>query len=303
MIMHRKPNANRNLSLKAINPAKLFLATLAVPLAVFLLAAPQRAAADPTPAAVAGFDAYVTQLETRLARQHVAADGFLAPFDIARVRGGEVVIEQVTPASGANFPGAMLYHWRGTAFASGARAADLEHLLRDYGRYPQLYAPQVVTAKVLAQDGNHFQTMLRVSQKHVITVVLDTSYDIQFFPASAKDANAAAHGYNISHSTHITEIADPGTPTEHALDSEHEHGFLWRLNTYWSWEERDGGLYMQIETVTLTRSVPAGLAWAIGPFVQSIPRESIEFTLSATANALRHQPHGTVSPVPDRTTP
>jgi hypothetical protein len=181
----------------------------------------------------------------------------------------------------------MLHHWRGTAFVPGARAVDLERLLRDYSRYPQVYAPQVVTARVLAQDGNHYQTMLRVSQKHVITVVLDTTYDVQFFPAAASDAGLGAHGHNISHSTRITEIAEPGTATEHALDSKQEHGFLWRLNTYWSWEERDGGLYMQIETVSLTRSVPAGLGWAIGPFVNSIPRESLDFTLRATVNALR----------------
>jgi hypothetical protein len=59
------------------------------------------------------------------------------------------------------------------------------------------------------------------------------------------------------------------------------------LNTYWSSEERDGGLYMQIESVSLTRSIPAGFAWAIGPFVESVPRESLEFTLRSTASALR----------------
>ena len=60
-----------------------------------------------------------------------------------------------------------------------------------------------------------------------------------------------------------------------------------RLNTYWSYEERDGGLYMQIESVSLSRSIPNGLAWIIRPFVESIPRESLEFSLRAAANALR----------------
>ena len=66
-----------------------------------------------------------------------------------------------------------------------------------------------------------------------------------------------------------------------------EHGFLWRLNTYWSYEERDGGLYMQVESVSLTRAIPTGLGWAVGPFVESVPRESLEFTLRAACNALR----------------
>lgn len=285
--MQRKTNANRSASVRASLRAGELPSTLAAVLtALLLLTPPQRAAADPSPAAVSEFNAYIVQLESRLARQHSSAGGFLAPSNDALVRGGEVVIEQITPATGASFPGAMLHHWRGTAFVPGARAVELERLLRDYNRYPQVYAPQVMTARVLAQDGNHFQTMLRVSQKHVITVVLDTTYEVQFFRA-APDPKIGAHGHNISHSTRIIEIAEPGMTTEHALDSKQEHGFLWRLNTYWSWEERDGGLYMQIETVTLTRSVPTGLGWAVGPFINSIPRESLDFTLRATANAMR----------------
>ena len=269
-------------------PGVLAAALPATFASLILFGAPERAAADPSSAAVAGFNSYIAQFESRLAREHSSADGFLAPFDAVRLRRGDVVIERLTPVSGATFSGAMLHDWRGSAFVPGARAVDLERLLRDYSGYPRVYAPQVATARVLAQDGNRFQTMLRVIQKHVITVVLDTTYDIQFFPAAAApDANARVHGYNISHSTRIEEIAEPGTANEHALDASHEHGFLWRLNTYWSWEERDVGLYIQIETVSLTRSVPSGLGWAIGPFIESIPRESLDFTLRATCNALR----------------
>jgi galactose mutarotase-like enzyme len=95
------------------------------------------------------------------------------------------------------------------------------------------------------------------------------------------------HGYSLSRSTQISEIAAAGTASERALSAGEEHGFLWRLNTYWSYEERDGGLYMQIESVSLTRSIPLGLGWAIGPFVEKVPRESLEFTLDSTCKALR----------------
>jgi hypothetical protein len=63
---------------------------------------------------------------------------------------------------------------------------------------------------------------------------------------------------------------------------------LWRLNTYWSYEERDGGVYVQVESVSLTPSIPYGLGWAVGPYVESIPRESLEFTLRAVCNGLRN---------------
>ncbi len=122
---------------------------------------------------------------------------------------------------------------------------------------------------------------MRVRQQHVLTVVMDTAYDIIFGRLDAR------HGYSISRSTRISEIDSPGTSAEHALNASEEHGFLWRLNTYWSYEERDGGLVMQIESVSLTRSIPRGLGWAIGPFVESVPRESLEFTLRSTCNALR----------------
>jgi hypothetical protein len=71
------------------------------------------------------------------------------------------------------------------------------------------------------------------------------------------------------------------------MSGSEEHGFLWRLYAYWSYEERDGGLYMQIESVTLARSIPAGVAWAVKPFVESVPRESLEFTMQATTKALK----------------
>jgi hypothetical protein len=178
----------------------------------------------------------------------------------------------------------MLHHWRGTAFAPRATAADFERLMKDFNAYPQRFSPEVVQAKVLTRQDDHGQDYFRVSmrmrQKHVITVVMDANYDIHFAKLDAK------HGYSVSRSTEIAEIDSPGTGSERKLNSAQEHGFLWRMNTYWSYEERDGGLYLQIESVTLSRSIPMGLAWAIRPFVESVPRESLEFTLRAASTGL-----------------
>jgi len=250
---------------------------------LLILAIPQSAKADPPAASVTAFNNYVGALESRLARQHSAPRGFLAPADAqsgARLRRGELIVENLTP-SGTELPGAMLHHWRGTAFVPGATAADFERLMKAFNDYPKHYAPQVVTAQVLARQGDHLQAIMRVRQQHIITVVMDTSYDVNFARLDA------LHGYSISRSTRIAEIASPGTRHERALSGSEEHGFLWRLNTYWSYEERDGGVYMQIESVTLTRSIPRGLGWAVAPFVEAVPRESLEFTLRSTSTALR----------------
>jgi hypothetical protein len=254
---------------------------------LFFLNAPHLLMGEPTPAAVSAFNSYSKAVEFRLAQQHQLTNAFLAPaaFDPesakTRLRKGELIIEKLTPSTGADLSGALLHHWRGTAFASGAKAADFERLMRDFNSYPLHFSPQVLQGRASMQDGDRMQASMRVRQKHVLTVVLDTNYDIDYGQLDAQ------HGYSISRSTRIAEIDSPGTSAERTLNTNEEHGFLWRLNTYWSYEERDGGLYLQIEAVSLTRSIPGGLGWAIRPYVESIPRESLEFTLRSTCNALR----------------
>ena len=175
----------------------------------------------------------------------------------------------------------MLHDWRGAAFIPGGRAVDFERLMQDYPDYPRTYAPDVQSATVLEHNGDHYRVKMRVRQKNVITVVLDTAYDVTFGRLDP------GRGYSLSRSTAVAEIDGAGTSAERALGPNEEHGFLWRLNTYWSYEERDGGLYIEIESVSLARSIPYGLGWAVGPFVESVPRESLEFTLRATRDALK----------------
>jgi hypothetical protein len=253
---------------------------------VLILVAPGCFGEEPTPEATSAFNAYIGAVELRLGQQHRSRDGFLVAAASAaqneiRLRRGELIVEQITPSGGAALPGAMLHHWRGTAFAPGATAADFERLMKDFSAYPQRFSPQVIQARVVTQKDDRVQALMRVRQRHVITVVMDTVYDVTFGRLDGQ------HGYSVSRSTRISEIESPGTGGERVLSASEGHGFLWRLNTYWSYEERDGGLYMQIESVSLTRSIPRGLGWAVQPFVESVPRESLEFTLRSTCNALR----------------
>jgi hypothetical protein len=254
---------------------------------LLFLEAPRLLMGEPTPAAVFAFNSYSKTAESRLAQQHRSPNSFLAPAASdpegaeTRLRQGALILERLTPSTGANLSGALLHHWRGTAFAAGAKAGDFERLMRDFNSYPQHFSPQVLQAKVFTQGGDRMQAWMRVRQRHVITVVMDTTYDITFGHLDVQ------HGYSISESARIAEIDAAGTGAERTLSASEEHGYLWRLNTYWSYMERDGGLYLQIEAVSLTRSIPRGFGWAIQPYVESIPRESLEFTLRSACNALR----------------
>ena len=84
----------------------------------------------------------------------------------------------------------------------------------------------------------------------------------------------------------LFRYAAANEPGEREKPVGRDGGYLWRLNTYWRFLERDGGTYIQCESVTLTRDVPFGFGWLIGPFVNSIPRESLTFTMERTRAAL-----------------
>lgn len=258
-----------------------------------LLGIAMSSAAEAPVDATAAFDRYAGRVEARLVQQHRSRGGFIASaaqdgqMD-ARLRGDELVIEKLSPEADAQPTDALIHHWRGTSFVPGATAAEFEKSMKNFSAYPERFAPQVIAARILPPQPNpvrdHFTAMMRVRQKHVITVVMDTTYDVAYGKLDAQ------HGYSASRSINIREIADAGTTREHALEPGQEHGFLWRLDSYWSYEEREGGLYIQIESISLTRGIPAGLGWVIGPFVESVPRESLEFTLRSTRNALQKQP-------------
>ena len=248
-------------------------------LLIFLIAV-RRTLAQPPPEAVAAFRQYTVAVEGRLLSQHESPAAFLitAPQEEVRLHQGEPIVEQLSPA--AQPAGALLHHWRGTAFAPGATAAQFERMLRDFSDYPHVFGPQVVEARAQPLGSNSMQAMMRVRQKHVITVVMDASYDVTFGQLDSHD------GYSASRSTRIYEIDAPGTDHERVLTPTEEHGFLWRLNTYWTYQQRDDGLYIQVETISLSRSIPIGLGWALRPYVTSVPRESLEFILRSAMNAL-----------------
>jgi hypothetical protein len=73
----------------------------------------------------------------------------------------------------------------------------------------------------------------------------------------------------------------------------HGGGFLWRMNSYWRFEEKERGVYVEVESISLTRDIPTGLGWMIRPFVTSIPRESLLMTLGSTRSAVEARVHPT----------
>ena len=110
--------------------------------------------------------------------------------------------------------------------------------------------------------------------------MLDTDYDVHYHTIDA------ARAFSDSHATRISEIEHPGEADERGMPPGKGGGFLWRLDSYWRFVDTGRGVYVQCEAISLTRDIPAGLDWLIGPFVESIPKESLEFTLRSTRGAV-----------------
>jgi hypothetical protein len=253
---------------------------------------PGTCASDLRPEAVQGFDRYIRLTEQRMAGELKAGGTFLWLDSLPesdrtgtdlRLKRGEVVSEKLhTPeASGSSStPGALIHHWVGTVFIPGASLRQVLALIQDYDHHDEYFSPDVLKSKTLEHHGDDFKVYLRLKKKKVVTVVLDTEYLVHYHSLDA------ARAYNESYSTRISEISHPGEADETASPDGKGEGFLWRLDSYWRFAEREGGVYVQCEAISLTRDIPTGLNWLIAPFIESIPRESLEFTLVSTRAAV-----------------
>ena len=239
------------------------------------------------PRTVAAFDRYVRATENRLrTNSFLWVDG-LPPSRrteaLELMRRGMLSIEAARTLEGGReieAPGGLVHHWVGTAFIPGASLDQALMILQDYDRHERIYAPAVARSRLLSRDGDRFRLFLRFAMKRVIAVVVNSEHEAVF----TRPASDRAEGW--IHSTRIAEVENANEPGEREKPVGQDGGYLWRLNTYWRLLVRDGGLYIQCESVSLSRGIPVGLGWLVGPFVTSIPRESLTFTLETTRKQL-----------------
>jgi hypothetical protein len=260
--------------------------------ALTLAVATPAGSAELKPATIAAFEKYARLTEQRMDAELAPNGRFLwieglsgqARTDaIARLKRGELVIERPQARDGTSdidVPEGMIHHWLGLAFLPGVKLHDAVGLLQDYDRHARIYAPNVAASKTLQKDGDRYRVFLRFYMKRVIAVTMNTEHEGVFTHHSPDRASSRIR------STRIAEVADAGTPQERELPPGRDQGFMWRLNTYWRFQERDGGVYVQCESLTLSRGIPWGFSWLISPFVTSVPRDSLTFTLEKTRAAL-----------------
>jgi hypothetical protein len=248
--------------------------------ALLALLPPAAAASDLKPQTLAAFDQYVRETEDRLNASKTFLWADESPDRAARIRGGEVVVVPFHAKPETHVKDGLIHDWVGSVFVPGATLDRTLAMVQDYNRHKDVYKPDVLDSKLLSREGNNFHIYLRVVKKKVITVVLDTEHDVRYSRVDATRWRSA------SRTTRISEVENLGKKTERDKPPDTGEGFLWRLVTYWRFEERDGGVWMECRALSLTRDIPTGLGWIIEPIIRTLPKESLENTLRSSRAAL-----------------
>jgi hypothetical protein len=259
-------------------------------MAIALLASAAHAT-ELKPAAVTAFDEYVRLTEIRMSND-LGENHFLAIDSLpdaqrreayANLRMGQLYIQPLRTLKDGEpieAPSGLIHHWVGVAFIPGATLSQLADVLQDYADQEKIYKPDVRKSKLLERNGSEVRVFLQLYSKTVITVVMDANFDTIYMPLSGTRAESR------SYSTRIAEVRNPDKPNERELPVGNDHGFLWRINSYWRVEEKDGGVYIQVESLGLSRPVPAIFAWLVGPYLRSIPVGYLTRLLTSTRKAV-----------------
>jgi hypothetical protein len=264
-------------------------ASIAVVAGTLCLPAHARAAdvamAELTPAAIAAWQQYQRQVDERYDRLATAKDPFFiedvfkAPDWRRTATAGRISmlrIDSLAPGGAEPLvPDARIHHWVGAVFIPNATLDKVLRYLRDRaGRESEAF-DDVVASKLLARDGDRLRVYMKLKRESVITVTYNTEHNVEYRTLSPSRASSR------SIATKIAELAETGTPQEHEKTPGNDHGFLWRLNAYWRFEQTDGGVLIECESVSLSRSVPMLLRPFVSGTVERIARESLQKTLTS----------------------
>lgn len=242
-------------------------------------------AADLRPETAKAWVQYVASVDAQMRARLSATSCFLwaeeSPRRMERLRAGEIVIAPADQQTPRHIPGGLIHHWIGAVFIPGVTLSEVLSGVRDYGKYTEYY-PSVVSSKLDSRDGttDRFTSVERHQAMFSNHIALDADFSAIYFPAGDKRA------YSTSSTTRLQQIDSYGSPGQHELGPDAPSAYLWALSTISRYEERDGGVYLELEAVALSREVPMGLGWLVDPFVRKASASTLIGSLKQTRDAL-----------------
>jgi hypothetical protein len=193
-----------------------------------------------------------------------------------QLRNGEVVIERLETLDNGKpipVPGAMIHHWIATIFVPRATLAQTLAFMQDYDHNAEYFRPDIVRSKIIKHEGDDYLVQQRFYKKKIITTVIETDQQVHYHVVDT------ARAWSRSRDTRVQEVENAGRSDERLDPAGHDRGFVWKLNAFWRFEERDGGTYIECMAISLSRDIPIGLGWVVGSLVSNLSKESLTFTL------------------------
>lgn len=207
-----------------------------------------------------------------------------------RVRNGEILVAPAGPHNPKRVPSGLIHDWVGAAFIPNATIGGVLAVVRDYSRYSDFYRPSVLDSKVIARSNNEDRfSMLLMNKALFSKTALEGDYESSYFQIDDR------RYYSIAHTIRVQEIQSYGGPAAHELTENEGSGLIWRLSSITRFEERDNGVYVELEAMALSRDIPVSLRWLVDPIVRRVSRDSLTTSLRQTGSAVHSSEEMTIS--------
>lgn len=243
---------------------------------------------------VIAWTAYIRAVDSRVQERLDGRKPFLWIDESAErrqqiMRGG-ILVEPVVAHGIQEVPNGLIHDWIGGMFIPNATLESMSAAALDYDRYKDFYKPLVVEAKLLActATGQKFSVLW-----HRKVLFMNAAMRAEY---SAHEVRIDSHrGYNVVDTVQVQQIDNYGRPNQKLLPPDTGDGFIWRMHNVARYEERDGGVYVELEAIALTRDIPPSLRWLVSRVVYHLSINSLTTTLQQTRDAVNSIPSKDVS--------
>jgi hypothetical protein len=235
------------------------------------------------PRTVEQFEEYARGVEQQLQERWSGKRSFLAidddSSDKAKALRGELLIHPGSPKNPIGISNGLIHDWLGDVFIPNTTIPKLLAILQNYNRHHEIY-PEIIQSRLVGRKGNDLNGYWRLERKSpFLTVDLDVHQEAHYKEIAPGKWICKAYAKDIS------EMDNPGSRLEKKYPPGKGTGFLWRLYAYWSLQATNGGVLAENRSLSLSRDIPLTIAWMVKPFVQDVPRQSLESTLNNTRRA------------------
>jgi hypothetical protein len=258
-------------------------------LILFTFSIPTQAAGLPDDT-VQAWDQYLQWANQKVQKELAPPDKFLVEDSLAqkerdevkrKLQAGQIITGKVSGVIPARMsfsvPNAEIHHWWGAILLPNIQLSDLLAFLKDYDHHAGRFA-DVEQSRLISKQDDYYRFYFRLKHtQSIITAYYDTEQECQYKTWDSKHVSSRSNAYKIA------ELENPGTSTEREKTPGDDRGFMWRLVSWWRFEQVENGVIVELESTSLSRDIPlfVKLLPGVSNYIRSMPRKTIESILTS----------------------